>query len=266
MKTIKGQSLLEFAVILSVIVVFAVGALTILGGNVKDTYNNTKTKYEGFKPFDYMTGDASRATGSSGEKVPDSLDITDVNISSNDDGSVTMNVANQNITLPTSVLDNMNTVFETSGSDGMNDHVVSAIKQLVMEHKDDYPGDVPLDIKFGASQRNITGATSSISYSGVAEFNQVTLSVDDHYVILVKDQNIDGKEVIDDDERGIYKIDGRNNEVEGFRGTVSALDTNNATNTLDGIPISGNAKAGGFELSGKNSTNSMFDWSLQINQ
>ncbi|MEW5822610.1 MAG: hypothetical protein AB1782_20625 [Cyanobacteriota bacterium] len=55
MRTIKGQNLLEFSIILALVVIVAVLTLTFLGDEINELFSGSKSEYSKFKPFDWNT-------------------------------------------------------------------------------------------------------------------------------------------------------------------------------------------------------------------
>lgn len=191
----EGQSLVEFAIILALVVVVGIAAYSLLGDNVNTMFRSSKTKYEAFKPY----GEAPVETAGSpanDEAIPvgnesplsgSSKTIGDVEVTFNNDNSASLTVGSQNVTLSSEILNNLDTVFETSGSSGLNTHIVEAIEKLITAHSDDYEGDVPIEISFGSGVRE----GDMGYYEGKAEFNTATVTVGDHVVIVQNDQYCD---------------------------------------------------------------------------
>lgn len=258
MRDIRGQNLIEFVILTSLVVVGLVMSYAFLGDNINEMLGHSNDSVEGFEPFGegtYANPDSPAKTGldsddpaggggadepiGGGDTLPSSGGL---DIAYDADGSAAFTVGSQNVTLSSDIVDDIGIVFETSGADGIQDYVADAIAALIQEYADEYPdNNVPVEVNFGSSNRqvnyhvdhnqdNLTTLANqspliipnkeSIQFNGTAQFNQVSIQVGDHYIILVNDQGLSND--IASSEQGVYQIEG--DLVNGsFTGTIDAL-------------------------------------------
>jgi len=206
----KGQNLVEFGVIFALVVIAGILSLTLLGDNVRSMFGLSTEEYKNFKPFGDVASSPSDPGSLPGETpggedpyviptdpvIPGSGEITQ-----NPDGSVNLTIGGQDIMLSSSQIDKLNTVFDTTGSNGMTDTVIAAIEKLIAAHKDEYPGqDVPIEMVFGEGQRY--DPTDSLNYAGDAagEIHAVSLSVGNHIILIQKDKSANGATILSDND------------------------------------------------------------------
>lgn len=201
----RGQNLIEFLIIIAVVVVGGILVLTLLGGNINTMFNKTTTHVEKFDPFN-SKGVVQTVTGTS--------TVNGVPVETMSDGSAVIEYNGQKVTISPDVLNNLNTVLETSGADGVSVEIMKAIQQMIDDNKAAFdPADVPIEFLFGNSSRKETSATDP--YDGGASINQVVLKVGSDTKIIVKDHTAGSDPALS----GTYIIDGN------FTGTNFVNDT-----------------------------------------
>lgn len=201
----KGQSLVEFIIIIAVIAIGGIMVLTLLGGNIKSMFSNSVAKTAEFKPFgtetvgapadDKDVSDPGTATLPT-TKTVSSLSIDGVNVELKADGSANLTFDTQNVEIPSAAMDSLSDVFMSTGIDGdqLKTEFVQAIASLISAHEDEYPdGNVPINMVFGTGSRDqsdITGIGGGGNYQGDASFNSnsITLSVGNDVTLIQKDQ------------------------------------------------------------------------------
>lgn len=178
----KGQSLVEFAIILGLVVVVGIAGFALLGDNITEMLGASKTSVEEFKPFG--EGTASNPESPDPNQDPNSNPSPNqskdgIPITSNPDGSIDFNVNGQEVILSSDVLDGIDTVFETSGSSGLQDHIVDTIAALIQKYEAEYaPADVPIEINFGKATRRMYSDNND-PIVGSAQMTQATIVVGD---------------------------------------------------------------------------------------
>lgn len=281
----KGQSLVEFAIILGLVVLVAVMALTLLGGNINSMFASSKTKYEGFKPYGEkvsivetsgIRGESSESEGGTDKQTgikslkegTTTIGNTEITFDKTS-RTASFSVGGQNIQLSSDVLSNLDTVFETSGSSGLNTYIVEAINDIINENKSKYPGqDVPVEISFGNSIRNVAavGNNSGAQYKGNTAINQVSISAGNNIIVIVNDQNCVPVNAFNQSYQGVYRIDGSSNLVDkyngNFSGKIKALQTGTNNNLLNGLPINGVVGSGAYNLNVYSTDAGTINWSL----
>ncbi len=206
-----GQNLIEFVIIITLIVIAAILALTLLGDNIKGLFSGSYEKSKAYKPFDW---EAPTAKGSSDpvpvtltENMPSSpvissKKIAGQEISYHEDGAATISVSGQELYIASSMMEQLDEVFEVVGSQGLNDHVVGSMLELIERYAADYPEGVPIQMATGVGDRvtahgeHYKGKTSTV--------NLVQLNVGGDVIILQKDQEGGWS---GDVHIGTYKID-----------------------------------------------------------
>lgn len=206
----RGQNLIEFLVIIAVVVVGGILVLTLLGGNINTMFGKTTEHVNNFDPFN-SKGNVTTVTGSS--------TVNGVPVEVMNDGSAVIEYNGQTVTITSDVLNNLNTVFETSGADGITTEVMKAIQQMIDDNKAAYaPDEVPLEITFGNSSRKETSETEA--YDGGASINQVTMTVGKDTKIIVQDHT----EGSDPALSGTYIIDGEFDGTNFHNDTMTFID------------------------------------------
>ena len=215
----KGQNLVEICIIFGCIIVVSILALTLLGHNVFSMFDNSANKYLKFKAFPEQSVIASSSNPGSEPLTPDPIvpgvPSTTTEVTFNPDGSASLSVSGQNISLSSSVIADLNEVFEgsiiqTAGSSGMPAEIMAAMQKLIDDHKDEYTGNVPIEMVFGTGTRHYNG-----TYEGNATYNQVALSVGEHKIFVQNDQTFSGSAT--EDLMGVQTV-----EVIGDHGTVTS--------------------------------------------
>lgn len=237
----KGQSLVEFVIIVAVVVLGGIMVLTLLGGNINQMFTSSVNKTADFKPFgDGSSVLANNTTTPSNSPntntsptttTPSTTTINGVDVDIKPDGSASFTIGTQNVEIPSAAMDGLSDVFMSTGSSGdqLTTEVMQAISKLINDHKDEYPGtDVPINMVFGDGVRDQSdyNTTSGGNYSGAATSNSnfLTLSVGDHLIFIQKDQTYGGEAIGNGD---IHVIDGTIKDIYGngqkqFEGTISS--------------------------------------------
>lgn len=231
----KGQNLVEFLIILALIGLAGIMVLTVLGGNISAMLGFSKKQVAEFQPFD--RGTAGTATAPTDPKtlpadIIDSKTVGAYQVDYLADGSASVEVNGQRVTIPASVLDLQNTVLETSGSAGA-DMLMEQVAYMIDEYKKANPSsDAPLEITFGTGSRK----QFEEFYDGTASVNTAVLTVDNHVIIIQKDQGCtegaggvcDSPEI--DLRSGTYIIEG---DIVGNQFVSSKITNQGSTNTIN---------------------------------
>ncbi|MGD9581516.1 MAG: Flp family type IVb pilin, partial [Vampirovibrionia bacterium] len=139
----RGQNLIEFLLIVALVAIGGIFALTSLGGNVHNLLSGSAAKQAGFDPFNVKNQSVESASGGSSVTVVSSQVIDGYSVDINSDGSVSFAVKGQTVNLPAEDLQLLDTVFETSGSEGIE--LIKAIAKLIEENKVDGGPDIPIE-------------------------------------------------------------------------------------------------------------------------
>lgn len=151
--------------------------------------------------------------------------VGDVDVSYYANGTASFTVGTQNVTVSSDMMNNLNEIMETTGTTGLNNHIVSSIKKLIEEHADEYPGeDVPIEYMTGLYQRSF----KDWNYYGAAKANVVQMTVGDHMIVIGKDH--------EEEKSGT-------NEV---RDVIEGVGVHIFEGTRDGNNINGTFTAGEF--------------------
>lgn len=233
----KGQSLVEFIIIVAVIAIGGIMVLTLLGGNINEMFSSSVAKTADFKPFGTETvgspADDKNVSDPGTATIPitttiSSLSIDGVDIKLKGNGSASLTFDSQKVEIPSAAMDNLSDMFMATGTSGggLTTEVVQAISSLIAAHKDEYPdSDVPIKMVFGDGVRDQSDYNNDGGhYEGDATSNSVTLSVGDHLILIQKDQTFGG-EVIDNGD--IHVIDGTIKDLYGngdrqFEGKITS--------------------------------------------
>lgn len=219
-----GQNAMEFAIICVLVTLVAVASIALFGKNMKTFFDNNPAVAKANAESNII--EANNHQNSYVKPVI----VNDVEVYFNADGSASMTLENQDINLSSEIIENLDIVFETSGSHGMglNDTVIEALGQLILEHQDEFPnGDVPFESSFARTKRDQSGTT----FAGSANVNSVQLKVGDHYKIINNDQECSGPNC---SEMSVQIIDGHRDPITNkFTGTISCEGTAIHNQTLN---------------------------------
>jgi Flp pilus assembly pilin Flp len=209
----KGQNITEIAIILALIAILAVSILTLLGDNIKTIFSKSNTRVESYKPFEFGPPNTNPSTNN-----PEDTGLTtEGKPVLNSDNSVNFTVEGQDFTIPASTMAQLNEVFDTAGSAGVNEEILAAMKRLIQAHKDEFaPDKVEIDMIFGQGERG----TTDMSVFGDASLNLAVLAVGDHMILIQKDKlaTSAGFE-IEDSAKAIHTIEGYR-EGTAFSGSI----------------------------------------------
>ncbi|MEW5819184.1 MAG: hypothetical protein AB1782_03255 [Cyanobacteriota bacterium] len=196
----KGQNLTEFMLILAIVVIGGVLILTIFGKNINTLFTSSNEKSKQYKPFGWDNSSTPNL------KITETKVINGQEVNIYEDGSVGFKVENQDVYLSENILSNLNEVFETSGSEGVNDRIMEALKTVIANNKDTFaPEEVPVEMLFGKGERKSLTPNYDIKAEGNANaVNIVGLKVGDQVVIIQKDQACAGEQC--SFSQGIYQV------------------------------------------------------------
>lgn len=221
----KGQSLVEFIIIIAVVVLAGILVLTLFGSNINQMFTKTSQKVDTYKPFGQGVTPSSPSSSSSPSTAPtpaSTLNVNGVDVAINTDGSATFTHNGQDVALSAATLNDMSTVIDTAGSDG-KEILIAMIQDMIDEHKAEYaPADVPIQILSGNGARTKDGG-DGIAY-GDAGINLVTIKVGDNYKVFQNDTVVSdgfaaGQFIISGEfgqDAKITNKDGTNVEIAGF--------------------------------------------------
>lgn len=262
----KGQNLIEFGIIVVLVSFAGIIVLMVLGDNINAMLSSSHIKFKEFKPFGDPVSSTASPTGGNPVVTPPGnvavptdpvtppsgggdFEVNSVPVNINPDGSASFNINGQDVSIPAGAMADLNVVFETAGSSGLSTEVMAAIQKLIIDHQSEYPGtEVPINLDFGTGRRQ-GSSTYPGTYEGNATYNQVTVAVGEHKIIVQKDQSqLNG----DDDLKGTHSIEIINNV-----GTVSS-----SVGSLNGDII--NFPPGQIGALNGNSPTTGFAWDFQF--
>jgi Flp pilus assembly pilin Flp len=189
-RTKKGQNIIEFIIILALIAVAGIAVFSLLGNNIQEMFSKSKMKTEAYKPFEFgppvsqnVSSPISNPSDPVNKLEQGTYNINGLDVTVADDGTTSFNVAGQDVVLSANIMSKVETVMESTGSAG-TEMIVAMVQKMIEDHKDEYSGDVPMEMMFGKGVRT---ETDSYAY-GSADINLVTLKVGDDFIIFQKDQ------------------------------------------------------------------------------
>lgn len=224
----KGQSTMEFGIICILVAVVAIASVMLFGKNIKVFFDKNPA-----------VAKAEQDPNIINKAMPDNnyvkpVVVNETEVYFNQDGSASFTVGGQDVNLSSGIIQSLDIVFETSGSQGMglNSTVIDAIAKLVNDHKAEFGNaDVPIEISFAESKRDQSGTT----YAGNSTMNSVQLNVGNHHILINNDQYCDGP---DCSGMSVQTIDGYEDPVtKQFTGTIYS----------EGTVLNGQAFTGSFE-------------------
>lgn len=210
----KGQSIIEFAIITAVIALGGIFAFTMLGGNIHEMFSSSVEKQKNFDPFDAKNQTTKTTTSDKDDgskEIVETKIIGDYSVDMLADGSAVMNVDGKTITLSAASFDSMNTIMQTSGSEGS---LIDIVGYMLKTHAAEYPdSEVPIEISFGDGKRftdPVGDGTYYNSFISTASVNTVSVKVKDHLIILSNDHDVNITDGVDNEtqEMGVNRIEG----------------------------------------------------------
>lgn len=213
----KGQNITEFAIIIALISIASIFVLTLLGGNISLIYQGSNDKVENFDPFNVRpSGGSTSPTYSVTEPTTDAPVVNTTNVSGYDvqehaDGSYSFDVGGQTVNITKNVLDNYNTVLQTTGASGLEE-LITELAYLHTVYAEEIAAGTEVTVKFGDSEREAGSGESEVSFEGSASVNSTTISVGNHIVIITNDQNGNTSSPL----YGKYRIEGTLDDTNSF--------------------------------------------------
>lgn len=229
-RKIKGQEATEFVLIVVLVFFAALLTTTLFGNKIASFFMTDSSVVKSAKstPSLVSSADLPKYTPDYETKAASDATLTKIggyDVIENSDGSLSFQVGGQNVNLSADVVNLQNTVFQTTGSSGAGD-LIKEIGYMINKYKADYPGsNVPVEIAFGQGDRGYSDDKLSISYTGSASVNTISLKVGNNLVVLQKDQTC---EVIATscNYQGNYRIEGTINSSNIFNGNVTSSGIN----------------------------------------
>lgn len=223
MRKYQAQSLVEFSLIIVLVIIVCLAGIALMGDQLKQLFDNSPHNQP-----------ASVTPPTFEIEQPVSIANTDVIF--DDDNNASFSYNGQNVNLSADIINNLNEVFETSGSSGLTAEVINAIKVLIDEEG---PPPVPLDISFGTGYRT----ESSQTFSGDATNNMATITAGTRMIIIQNDQSFQGSPNCNNQQCGVNIVDGT---VSGstFTGTVSQASNPTYQNATYQANVTGSSYTG----------------------
>jgi hypothetical protein len=236
-----GQEAIEFVLVCALIFVATVFGFMIMGDKLAGFFMNDSATVKvasqsapvinASSSLKYGQNYTTAATVSDKplyEKQYTLSKVGSVEVSEYPDGSLSFEVAGQQVAISSKIVDLQKTVSETTGSSSWQD-LVSNIAYLIENNKDAYPdGNVPVEIAFGTGNRKnvIYGgfmqSDETAVYQGDAEVNMTALKVGDQMIIFQTDQKCTATSSGGCAYQGSYRIEGTIDQNNTFKGDVTS--------------------------------------------
>lgn len=164
-----------------------------------------------------------------------------------DNGSAYFSIGKQSVTLSSDIVNLQNTMMQTSGSSGL-ETIVDEIAYMIETHKDEFNGDVPVEISYGVGNR----WSDDAHFKGTAEVNTVSVKVGNHVVVLQNDQTCKYAEggvakgaccTTHENATGLYRLEGNINN-----GQYTAKVTSDSISKVSGNYTADVDTSNGFNL------------------
>lgn len=180
-RNISGQEIIEVMIISTVIFLASIVTMMLLGNQIGALFDNQNKLINSTTVApDYDKDDLGVANGGMGEN----LSIAGYPVKQHADGSLTYTVEGQEVNIPKTYVDQMNTVLQTTGSSGVEE-ILAEIAKMIIDNQAAYPGvPVPVKVSFGSSMLQDGGS----KYGGDAQATTTTLTVGNSVVIIQRDK------------------------------------------------------------------------------
>jgi Flp pilus assembly pilin Flp len=235
MKKHNGQEAIEFILIASLIFIICTTAVILLGNKIGEFFENdsavaitAKQKAPVYDPDKALKYQPDYQT-----TIPYTARmIDDQEVKIFDDGHAEFNVDGKLFSLPSGLISLQDTVLqEAAGSSGIDD-IVKEVAYLIKKYNPEVP---EVEIMYGTGSRNLQSEKCKKSwfswkckpyteqYVGKAKvedviLNAVAIKLDEHLVVIQKDQYCSGSQAF----CGKYRIEGDYDEATGnFNGDVT---------------------------------------------
>lgn len=259
----KGQEAIEFILITALVFFGAFFTVLIFGDKLAALFGKESqvNRVASNPPAVVSSSEAPKFQAdyeTAAEEIVTTKSVGNYELQFNEQGDVMFEASGQEVKLTADVLENLNIVFETSGSTGL-EVVLDEINNMIKKHKADYPNsDVPIEIDFGDGARMSTGEVTS-GYIGKAEVNSYALKVGNDVIIVQNDQDC----LNNCGEKGVYRIEGSIDEQNKFTGTVTSQSPDNLYGDFTAEYNNGNIKNGYFN---DNAMGFAYTWNILFNK
>lgn len=223
---IKGQEAIEFILITALVFFGAFFSVMIFGDKLAVFFGNNSqvNKVVSNTPAVVSSSNSPRYEADFETKVEEEVinkAVGNYDLQFNEQGDVMFEAAGQDVMLTADVVESLNTVFETSGANGLGE-ILEDISYIIEKHKADYPdADVPFDIVFGSGKRQ--SDTGQTVYEGEATVNTIAIRAGNDLVVFQKDQKCSTSLYTNGCSfQGQYRIEGSIDENNQFSGTVTS--------------------------------------------
>lgn len=195
MTKLKGQSLVEFLIIVALISVAGIVALTLLGDSINTMYSKTTTAYSSIPLFNINKAAAPEPAPAPALSTPEttivsnnptvvsSKDIGGYNVDFYSDGAVSFTINDRFVYLPKSAVDLSNEVFESLGSDGLENLIPDIANMVKKEQTANPNSDAPVNIFFGKGERISNDLFKSVTVKGDGLVNLYSISIGNNIFI-----------------------------------------------------------------------------------
>lgn len=263
----KGQEAIEFILITALVFFGALFAVILLGDKLSAFFSSGSSLHQtnARKPATITTSDNQKYNPDfevEAEEPPLSTDtVGDYPAIVDANGNMKVDFDGKQMTLTSDVLADLNTVFETSGSDGAT-QVMEVLSEMVDQHCDSSQPNCGIQMLFGNGTR--TSNVSGTVFQGSASVNSVGLKVNDQVIIIQNDQDISNAQY--SPFGGVFTIKGRiDPSTNELVGTVSSVSQAKVSGDFRGVYSNTGITDGYFtsNISSRHQTVT-FDWDINF--
>lgn len=184
-----GQETMEFAVLSCLVVIVLIGTIIVFGDKLRNFFINSQVHR--------MASSNSQVLASNSDMryKPNTSTATISNISgysvvTNDDGSMSFNVNNQKVDIPSAAVNLQNAVAQGTASSG-TETLVKELAYMIKKYASQYPDEVPIQLSYGDANKSsaipIKGLMDT-TYEKTGAANATLIKVGNNFVIIQSDQ------------------------------------------------------------------------------
>jgi hypothetical protein len=220
----KGQESVEFIVIGVLILLTAYMVFLMLGKNLSEFFStqSAASKVSLSHAPVVKTNALPKYMPDYQEKLePENISIGEYDAIMNPDRTLQVNIAGQDITLPSEVLALQSNVMQTTGASGL-EILLSQMATLIQNLKPEYPDSaVPLELSYGDGTRIVSAKDAEKTvYSNESGVNAIAIRAGNKITIIQKDQTCTGECFY----VGTYIIEGEIDNNNNYVGQVVSSD------------------------------------------
>ena len=217
----SGQETMEFAVLSCLVVIVLIGTIIIFGDKLRNFFINSQVHR--------MASSNSQVLASNSDMryKPNTSTATISNISGY--GSMSFNVNNQKVDIPSAAVNLQNAVAQGTASSG-TETLVKELAYMIKKYASQYPDEVPIQLSFGDTDKSsalkdtvyskITGSMKT-TYEKTGLANTTLIKVGNNFVIIQSDQkctsaNNDKSSVCTANLENLYRMEGSIKDINNI--------------------------------------------------